>query len=112
MGAYHYPNGDRYEGGWKHNKREGWGCYFHGRDTYEGEWANNRAEGRGVYYYGDGRRFYGLYKDDCKDGRGVMYMPDGRVLDEVYEEGELVESKARKYVSAEDHTIGTGGRSF
>lgn len=48
-GIYTWPNGARYEGDWKNNKREGRGKMF-GSDgkNYEGDFKDNKKEGFGT----------------------------------------------------------------
>ena len=41
----YYNNGDKYEGFWKHGKKEGKGIYYYNNgDKYEGVWKNNKLE--------------------------------------------------------------------
>ena len=42
-------------------------------DRYEGEFMNNRKEGRGIYYFSDGARYEGLYSKGYKNGIGVYF---------------------------------------
>ena len=55
----YYKNGDRYEGEWKNDDREGKGIlYYKNGDRYDGEWKNDKREGKGILYYN---------KDDYRD---------------------------------------------
>jgi len=67
-----YPDGRRYEGEYKDNKRDGYGImtyqdgglYKEG-SRYEGEWKNDKRDGQGVMtYLDDGRRLEGEFKED------------------------------------------------
>ena len=42
-------------------------------DRYEGEFMNNRKEGRGIYYFSEGTRYEGLYSKGYKNGIGVYF---------------------------------------
>ncbi len=44
--------------------------YFNG-DRYEGNWVNNWKDGFGVLYYASGKRYEGNWVDNKKDGHGV-----------------------------------------
>ena len=55
----YYKNGDRYEGEWKNDDREGKGILnYKNGDRYDGEWKNDKREGKGILYYN---------KDDYRD---------------------------------------------
>ena len=50
-----WNNGERYEGEWKNDLKDGKGIhYFPNGERYEGEFKNGNAEGKGIYYYKDG----------------------------------------------------------
>ena len=55
----YYKNGDRYDGEWKNDDREGMGIlYYKNGDRYDGELKNDKREGMGILYYN---------KDDYRD---------------------------------------------
>ena len=68
-GVMYYTNGDKYEGDWRRDNREGKGIisYFDG-DRYEGEWVKNKRDGFGRYYYKNGDIEEGMYKKIKKLG--------------------------------------------
>ena len=73
-----YNNGNRYEGEYKNNSREGKGiCYYNNGDRYEGEFKNDISEGKGIYYFKDGDKFEGEYKKGIPEGKGVYYYKNG-----------------------------------
>ena len=50
-GIEYYPNGERYEGDFRNDKKEGKGIYYHNEepfkgDRYEGDFRNNIQEGK------------------------------------------------------------------
>jgi hypothetical protein len=67
-----YPDGRRYEGEYKNNKRGGYGIMnyqavglYQEGSRYEGEWKNDKRDGQGVMIYlDDGRRLEGEFKED------------------------------------------------
>lgn len=64
-----FSNGDRYRGGWKNGKPEGYGTmtYMLG-GAYEGEWKNGRRDGRGILTFaGSGRRAALRFVDDRRE---------------------------------------------
>lgn len=70
MGTYFYPDGDKFEG------------------TFRNELKN----GRGVYYFRYGGRFEGIFKDDQENGKGVLFYTDGTSDIELWKNGVLYES--------------------
>ena len=50
-----WENGDKYEGHWKDDKKEGKGIFtWIQGEIYIGEWKNNQMTGRGTYTNKDG----------------------------------------------------------
>ena len=50
------PKSDKYEGHYKHDKKNGFGKYFwKDGTTYEGYFLNDLKHGEGIVSYGDGR---------------------------------------------------------
>lgn len=44
-----YANGDKYEGGWRDNQKNGKGTYVYANgDVYEGNWKNDLRSGEGT----------------------------------------------------------------
>ena len=48
-------------------------------DRYEGEFRNNKKEGRGIYYYSNGNREMGDYFNDKSIGKQVMLTKNNEV---------------------------------
>ena len=42
-------------------------------NKYEGEFKNDKREGKGIMLYNDGDKYEGEFKDDKKDGKGIYY---------------------------------------
>lgn len=55
------PDGSRYQGEWRFDKKNGKGLYIYGNNdgTYEGEWRDNKRHGKGVRVYGNGKKVVG-----------------------------------------------------
>lgn len=43
---------------------------FANGDRYEGGWLNNEKNGRGTYKYSNGNKYEGEFKDNMKHGKG------------------------------------------
>ena len=86
-----YPNGTKYEGGWKDGTYHGQGTmtYSNG-DTYEGEWKDGKHNGQGTYTYSDGSKYEGEWKDGNKYGQSTMTHPDGTVQRGTWKQGTLL----------------------
>ena len=70
--------GDRYEGEFRNNKKEGRGIYYlHNGNIYEGDIKNGKIEGRGIDYYNNGDRYEGDNKNGLKEGKGIYYYNNG-----------------------------------
>lgn len=71
--SYALPNGDRYEGEVRNNKRHGRGVYhFANGDRFEGEFADDQFMGRGAMQFANGDRYEGQFRGTTKQGEGVM----------------------------------------
>lgn len=74
----YYKDGDRYEGCFKNNKREGFGTYYwKNQDRFEGIFVQDQIEGKGVYFYVSGGKYEGEFKDGRKEGHGTYFGKDG-----------------------------------
>jgi len=72
------PNGDRYEGDFRDDYRQGHGVYVWGGKTpwagnrYEGEYKRDLRDGHGIYQWASGDRYDGEWKSDLRMGQSVM----------------------------------------
>ena len=57
-----YKNGDKSEGNWVNEKREGHGIieYANG-DKFDGNFINDKKEGKGMCQYSDGSKYEGEF---------------------------------------------------
>ena len=69
-------NGNRYEGDFKNNIRDGI-CYYASGNMYEGDYKNNKKEGKGVFYFSNGNMYEGDQKNDKREGKGAFYWNNG-----------------------------------
>lgn len=75
---YEYAGGDRYEGQFIDDVREGWGSYTWAEGCkYAGEWKNAEMDGRGDRTYENGDRFVGDFAHNQAHGKGIKYFADG-----------------------------------
>eukprot|EP00826_Nyctotherus_ovalis_P035842 TRINITY_DN3115_c0_g1_i12.p3 TRINITY_DN3115_c0_g1~~TRINITY_DN3115_c0_g1_i12.p3 ORF type:complete len:134 (-),score=12.67 TRINITY_DN3115_c0_g1_i12:716-1117(-) len=90
LGIYYYTNGEKYDGEWKLNAKEGFGnfrqetigIWYHSNGgKYEGLWKNNKKHGKGtyiltigIYTYDNGDVYEGKYRDGRKHGKGRFWV--------------------------------------
>ena len=68
-----YKNGDKYNGYWKNNKKEGKGIMkYNNGDKYEGYWKNDKKDGYGIMKYKNGNKYEGNWNNDMKNGDGIL----------------------------------------
>ena len=73
-GVKTWPSGDRYEGGFVEDKKEGNGKYVWGPgpwqgESYEGAYANDKRHGVGTYRWPTGDVYTGPWQDDLIAGQ-------------------------------------------
>ena len=100
-GTKTWPNGDKYDGEWQFDQKDGRGtlsseaeaCYEgewrsgakHGKgkvtfacgDEYDGEWQGDRAHGKGVFRKKNGNVYAGSYYQDRCHGFGTLTFTNG-----------------------------------
>ena len=78
-GIYYYKNGNKYDGNWKDNKKEGKGSFFYSDkgEVYKGDFVNDLPNGKGIYYFKNGDRYEGMFKDGKKHGEGIIFYRNG-----------------------------------
>eukprot|EP00388_Colpodella_angusta_P023977 GDKJ01062259.1.p1 GENE.GDKJ01062259.1~~GDKJ01062259.1.p1 ORF type:complete len:491 (-),score=63.51 GDKJ01062259.1:135-1586(-) len=71
-------DGIYYTGGWKENKRHGYGVQeWDIGDKYEGQWENDRANGKGKLFFHFGEVYEGFFVNDEPSGWGAYIHNDG-----------------------------------
>jgi hypothetical protein len=74
-GIFSWENGDKYNGEYKNNVKEGNGVYSYGCNLYDGNWVNNKPHGEGTLLC-DGVRIEGYFRYgkilEMIDGRGAI----------------------------------------
>lgn len=77
-GVKAWANGDRYEGGFSDDMKDGVGRYHWGEksqwagDSYAGEYRKDKRHGQGVYEWASGDRYEGFWQDDLRYGPSAM----------------------------------------
>ena len=66
-GIFTWPNGERYNGGWKDDQRCGQGemIYING-DIYQGDWKEDKRNGKGMITHPNGKKEKGEWKNDVQ----------------------------------------------
>eukprot|EP01050_Picozoa_sp_SAG11_P001882 SAG11_NODE_88_length_17244_cov_17.187460_6_plen_117_part_00 len=63
-------NGDRYEGEWMNDSKEGYGVHgYSDNSKYEGNWKDDKQHGKGTLVTSDGSTYQGMWKDGKKHGQ-------------------------------------------
>jgi len=117
-GTYTWKSGDKYEGEWKDNKKNGKGTFTVGTlgnqgtnagDKFTGEFKDGKRNGYLIYYYlGEtefkGDIFKGQYIDNIKHGQGTYIHADGSLFNGEYKnskrngQGTYIDTKGNKFV--------------
>jgi len=96
FGTYTYPNGDKYVGEFKDDKRNGMGIYIWGPisefsgDKYAGQYKDNKFHGFGTYSFANGNRDVGQWENNKLNGNAIEYNADGSIYRQgVYKDDKL-----------------------
>ncbi len=87
-----YPDGSMYEGGWKNEKRHGYGIWTRPDGTkYAGEWFGDKPDGQGMLTNADGSIYNGDWKAGKRNGQGILTYADGTTLTGTWQDGRYVD---------------------
>ncbi len=74
-----YANGDKYEGDWVNDRRQGKGIFTHAYgDKYEGDWINDQRQGKGICTYANGDKYEGDWVHNKRASEGTYTCSNGR----------------------------------
>ncbi|XP_072331014.1 ankyrin repeat and MYND domain-containing protein 1 isoform X2 [Scyliorhinus torazame] len=88
-GVQEWPNGWKYEGGFRGNLKHGQGVFqWANGEYYTGQFYKDHRHGNGTYVWPDGNKFTGMFYLDRKDGYGTLEMKDGCIFQGLYKADE------------------------
>jgi hypothetical protein len=71
--VYSYPDGSRYVGEFRDNKRSGQGTLtFANGNQYVGEWSDGKENGQGTYTFAGGGKYVGDWRVTAKEMGGAL----------------------------------------
>lgn len=90
QGAYKFPSGDCYYGGFKNANKHGLGLNCSQKNEfYLGNFVDNRRSGLGVYIFANGDFVYGKFEKGKVHGKAVYYHADTHQFEfSLYENGD------------------------
>lgn len=88
-GVYLWPDGSRYEGGFKENNFHGQGTYqWADGKTYTGGFRDNKRNGHGTYAWPNGSQYSGQWKDGVRHGQGTFSWANGSRYEGEWHQGQ------------------------
>ncbi|NOT92254.1 MORN repeat-containing protein [Ferruginibacter sp.] len=80
-GTFTYKNGEKYVGDWKKGDKDGFGVYtWPNGERYEGNWVKNLKSGKGTLTYQNGEKFIGEWRGDKRNGNGILYDKNNNII--------------------------------
>ena len=80
QGSLTFPNGDKYEGGFKDGFPHGQGRYsYSDGKMYKGELKDGKRNGQGTFIFPDGNKYVGEFKDGIP-WNGLGYDKNGNII--------------------------------
>ena len=58
-------------------------------DKYVGEWKDNKRHGQGTLIWSNGRKYVGEYKDGLPNGQGTYNLPSGQKYVGEWKDGQM-----------------------
>jgi hypothetical protein len=88
IGTYIWKNKNKYVGGFKDGKKNGYGIYtFANGNKYSGEHQDGNRHGQGTFSWADGNKYVGEYKDNKRNGQGTFTYANGEKYLGKYKDG-------------------------
>lgn len=86
------PNGEKYVGEWKNDRRHGYGTFTSKKEKYTGTWRHG-IEFRGTKTWSDGTSYAGEWQNGLFHGQGAFTYSSGRILEGVWAKGSIIFEK-------------------
>ena len=80
-GTMKYNNGEKYEGHWKNDLREGKGKLFFSKGYYDCNWINNFQNGYGKIYYDNNKILQINFENGKREGVGIIHLNNNEILE-------------------------------
>ena len=121
FGTYIWPEGDKYVGQWKDDKKHGQGTYTTPDGTkYVGQYKDDEKHGQGTFTHADGYKYVGQFKDGKMHGQGTATWAEGHKYVGRYKDGKAhghgtyTYANGTKYVGEhkDDERTGLGTFTF
>jgi len=98
------PNGDKFFGNLKNEKKHGWGKCVYGTPqgrTYEGQMVEDKRHGAGCCIYPNGDIFIGTFVGEKYVGKGIYWYETGDIFEGEYKTGKRDGYGVCKYASGD-----------
>jgi len=110
FGTMEYTNGDKYEGEWVENDRQGTGLvnYSGSQNSFKGEWFQDKPHGRGVYQSQDDEKFTydGEFFEGNFHGDGKKVWPNKDQYEGQFEHNRVEGKGTFRFAEAEEQFQG------
>ena len=91
QGTNNYATGSVYVGNWKDDLQHGYGTMkYQNGDKYIGYWDNHKRKGQGTYIFTNGDKYVGQWEENQYNGQGTLYYADGTTKSGLWKNDEYV----------------------
>jgi len=96
--VFSWSNGDKYDGEWVQNKKEGHGVFtWENKDCYDGQWVTDKKTGQGRFTWASGDTYTGGWLKNKKNGTGVYTWTNGDTFEGEWIKGQQTGSGSNRW---------------